>query len=120
LRKANAAGVQRFAGRLEAAGEGGAWVILKMPFVVREVFGTNGTVRVKGTLNGVDFKTSLFPTGDGSHHMMVNKGLQAQAGVGAGSRVKVTLQQNREPTKAIEKSKPKSSRNTRASSGLPC
>jgi hypothetical protein len=108
MRKPNPAGVQRFAGRLEAAGEGGAWVILKMPFVVREVFGTKGTVRVKGTLNGVDFKTSLFPTGDGSHHMMVNKAMQAKAGVGAGSRVNVTVQQNHEPTKAIEKSKPRS------------
>jgi len=89
-----------FKARLEPGGEGGAWVLLKMPFSVRDVFGKNGIVRVKGTMNGTAFRTSLFPSGDGSHHLLVNKGLQAEAGVSAGSMVTVTVEADHGPAKA--------------------
>ena len=64
------------------------WVIARVPFDVSKVWGTRAAVRVKGDINGFAFRTSLFPTGDGHHVMLVNKKMQAgaQAGVGAAAR----------------------------------
>jgi hypothetical protein len=87
---------QRFKARLEVGGEGNAWVLLKLPFDAAAVFGSKGNIRVKGTLNGTPYETSIFPGGDGTHHMMVNKALQQSAGVKAGSTVDVTMEINTE------------------------
>jgi hypothetical protein len=88
---------QVFRGKLESGGEGGAWVILRVPFSVEETFGSRGRVAVKGTLNGVVFRTSLFPAGDGTHHIMVNRQMRDAAGVSAGDRVDVMMEVDAEP-----------------------
>jgi hypothetical protein len=88
---------QVFRGKLESGGEGGAWVILRVPFNVEQEFGARGRVAVKGTLNGFAFRTSLFPTGDGTHHILVNKQMQQGAGARAGDRVDVVMEVDAEP-----------------------
>jgi uncharacterized protein YdeI (YjbR/CyaY-like superfamily) len=55
------------------------WIIARIPFDVSKVWGTRGQLRVKGTINGFAFRTSLFPTGDGAHVLLVNKRMQAGA-----------------------------------------
>src|SRR5438270_5555405 len=40
----------------------GGWTILRIPFSVHKVWGTRGSLRVKGELNGFAFRTSLLPT----------------------------------------------------------
>lgn len=87
----------RFKARLEAGGEGGAWVILKVPFDVEKRFGSKGRLSVSGTFNGTAYQTSIFPSGDGTHHMLVNKALQLAASAAAGDSVVVTMQPEREP-----------------------
>jgi uncharacterized protein YdeI (YjbR/CyaY-like superfamily) len=52
------------------------WVIIKIPFRVASVWGVRGQLRVKGDINGFAFRTSLLPTGDGHHFMIVNKQMQ--------------------------------------------
>ncbi len=64
---------------------------LTVPFSVKEVFGTRGLVKVKGTINGAPFRSSLFPRGKGKHYMVVNKLLREAIGKTAGDRVKVFL-----------------------------
>lgn len=82
---------QRFKVRLEAGGEMDAWVVLPVPFDAAEAFGSRGRISVAGTLNGAPFRNSIFPSGSGSHHMMVNKALQAASGAGPGDEVVVEM-----------------------------
>ncbi|MGC1619796.1 MAG: YdeI/OmpD-associated family protein [Candidatus Acidiferrum sp.] len=55
------------------------WVIIRIPFSVQKTWGTRGTFRVKGEINGFAFRTSLFPTRKGEHFLLVNKKMQAAA-----------------------------------------
>lgn len=83
---------QKFTATLFAVGPGGAWTRLIIPFDVPATYGTNGRVSVKGTINRFPFQSSIFPEGDGSFHLMVNKGMQQGAGVKSGDEVEVVLQ----------------------------
>jgi uncharacterized protein YdeI (YjbR/CyaY-like superfamily) len=67
------------------------WVIIRIPLDVHKLWGKRGQLRVKGELRpvasktpGFAFRTSLFPTGKGTHFMMVNKQMQCGAGVRPG------------------------------------
>jgi hypothetical protein len=80
-----------FKAKLQATGEGGAWVRLQVPFNVEKAFGARGRVSVIATLNGKSFATSIFPNGDGTHHMLVNKAMQRAAAVGPGDRVEASM-----------------------------
>lgn len=62
-----------------------------IPFSVEEAFGSRGVVKVKGTLDGMPFRNSLFPRGKGKHYMVVNKPLREAMGKTAGDPVKVVL-----------------------------
>ena len=48
-------------------------------------------LRVRGDLNGFSFRTSLFPFRQGGHFLLVNRKLQAKAGVAAGSKCRFTI-----------------------------
>lgn len=47
----------KFKAKLKAAGPGGAWTYLAVPFNVEKVFGSKARVAVKGTLNGFAFRS---------------------------------------------------------------
>jgi uncharacterized protein YdeI (YjbR/CyaY-like superfamily) len=72
------------------------WVIIRIPFEVLKVWGTRGMLKVKGEINGFAFRTSLFPTGNGYHYLLVNKRMQAGANATAGSRAKFRLEPDTE------------------------
>jgi uncharacterized protein YdeI (YjbR/CyaY-like superfamily) len=72
------------------------WVIIRVPLDVKKVWGTRGNLRVKGEMNGFAFRTSLFPTGKGSHIMIVNKRMQAGAKVRRGALAKFRLEPDKE------------------------
>ena len=55
------------------------WIIIHIPFDVAKLWGSRGQFRVKGEINGFAFRTSLFPTGQGGHILLVNKGMQKGA-----------------------------------------
>lgn len=82
--------LERGAGRLN-------WVIARIPFDVSEVWGSRAILRVKGSINGFAFRTSLFPTGDGRHVMLVNKTMQAGAKAGVGAAVRFSLEPDTAP-----------------------
>lgn len=76
---------------LERTGDRLRWVIIRLPLDVHKVWGVRGQLKVKGEIRpagstavGFAFRTSLFPTGKGYHFMMVNKQMQAGAGVQPG------------------------------------
>ena len=82
--------LERGAGRLN-------WTIARIPFDVSQVWGSRAILRVKGSINGFACQSSLFPTGDGHHVMLVNKKMQAGAKTGVGSAARFVLEPDTTP-----------------------
>jgi len=72
-------GVRRFDAALERMRSRLNWVIIRIPFDAAKIFGGRGQIKVKGTINGFPFRSSLFPTSEGSHILLVNKHMQKGA-----------------------------------------
>jgi uncharacterized protein YdeI (YjbR/CyaY-like superfamily) len=83
----------RFNAELEKVGNNNQWTIVRMPFDVGEVFGSHGIIKVRATVNHVEFETSLFPRKGEPHFMMVSKAMQKSARLSgeAGERVEIEL-----------------------------
>jgi uncharacterized protein YdeI (YjbR/CyaY-like superfamily) len=84
--------VKEFAAVLERTGDRLNWTVVRVPLDVAKIWGKPGQLRVKGRINGFTFRSSLFPDGKGSHFMMVNKKMQAGAGVQPGSKAQFRLE----------------------------
>ena len=84
----------RFKVKLEGE-QGSTATWMNAPFDVRETFGTNARVPVRGTINGFPFRSSLMPMG-GCHGMAVNRVLREGAKAQAGDLVDVVLQRDSE------------------------
>ncbi len=54
-------------------------------------FGVKGRVAVKGTINGIPYRSSLLPQGGGEHILVVNKELRDKAGVTVGDTASFVL-----------------------------
>ncbi len=74
-----------FEARLERLRSRLNWVIIRVPFDAAKVWGTRGQIKVKGEINGFTFRTSLFPTREGGHLLLVNKRMQKGARAVEGS-----------------------------------
>lgn len=85
---------QTFSIRLVGRGPKGAWAHLPIPFRVEETFGVKGRVAVRGTINGVPYRSSILPRGEGTHYMAVNQTIRAAASAGVGDMVKVVMEQD--------------------------
>jgi len=85
-----------FKATLERMDSNLGWVIIRIPLDVSKVWGTRGSLRVKGEINGFEFRTSLFPTGKGYHCMLVKKSMQAGANAAAGDTAQFRLQPDTE------------------------
>ena len=88
---------REFDGILERMGPGGAWTCIRIPFDVEATFGSKARVSVKGTINGFAFRTSIFPDGDGTHFMMVNKAMQQGSRVKPGDAAQIVLEKDKAP-----------------------
>lgn len=86
------AGVRTFRAALERSQSRLQWVIARIPFDVAAAWGKRGNIRVKGEINGFAFRTSLFPTGDGRHVLLVNKKMQAGARCGPGETARFRME----------------------------
>ncbi|MBL9001202.1 MAG: DUF1905 domain-containing protein [Phycisphaerae bacterium] len=80
-----------FIGELTSQGPGGAWTFMRIPFDSAAEFGTKGRVPVILAVGGTEFRTSIFPSGDGGHHMMFNKVMCSAAGAKPGGSVRCTI-----------------------------
>ena len=82
--------VKTFKATLERDGTPLGWTIVRVPRAVTEASQARNRFRVKGEISGAGseafaFRTSLFPMGNGSFFLLVNKRMQAAAGVALGS-----------------------------------
>lgn len=75
----------------------GTWVYATLPFDAARVFKTKSQIKVKGTLNGAEFRSSLMPHGDGRHFIVVNKAMRAAAKAEVGDTITLTLEPDAAP-----------------------
>jgi hypothetical protein len=85
---------QEFDAVIVAGDRGGMWV--NIPFVVEEVYGTRGQVKVKARIDGEAYRGSLAPYG-GMHRLGVLKTIREKLKKGPGDTVHVTLEPDTEP-----------------------
>jgi len=81
-----------FTSRLERLRSNLGWTVAFIPFHVPENWKLRGRVRVKGEINGFAFRTSLFPTKDARHFLLVNKRMQHAAAAREGDLAEFTLE----------------------------
>lgn len=85
-----------FRATLEHLSSALGWVIVRIPFDVRETWGKS-RVKVCGEVNGTTFRTTLFPQRDGSHFLLVNKKLQKAARLVPGSAAEFHIEPDASP-----------------------
>ena len=83
---------QTFRGVLERDGTSLGWTIVRLPFDPAEVWPQRNRLRVKGTINGFAFRTSLFHARAGPFVLLVNKKMQKGGRVVPGSVAEVVLE----------------------------
>jgi uncharacterized protein YdeI (YjbR/CyaY-like superfamily) len=76
-------------------------VIAYMPFDAAKAWGVRGQIKVKGEINGFAFRTSLFPTREGRHILLVNKRMQKGARAAEGSVARFQMELDREERTVI-------------------
>lgn len=87
---------KRFEAKLERMRSRLNWVIVHLPFDAAGVWGLRGQIKVKGEINGFAFRTSLFPTREGRHILLVNKRMQRGARAFEGNVARFQLELDRE------------------------
>jgi uncharacterized protein YdeI (YjbR/CyaY-like superfamily) len=65
---------------------------MPVPFSVEKTFGAKDRVAVCGTINGVAYRSSILPRGDGTHYLAVNQTIRAAAEAGIGDMVNVVME----------------------------
>jgi hypothetical protein len=83
---------KRFATLVRSEGVDGAWSSIDLPFSVADEWKRHGLVRVKGTVNGQEVRTTVVPNGDGTHHLRLGRDLMAKAKCFVGDTVQVVLE----------------------------
>jgi len=72
------------------------WVIVRLPFDVKRLWG-GSRVKVLGEVNGVRFRTSVFPQKDGKHFILINNKIQRAARVFLGNSAEFRLELDTQP-----------------------
>ena len=91
---------QRFRSLLKPDGTNLKWVIAEVPFSPAKVWKTRQGMRVKGTINGFAFRTSLFGSAQKGYVVLVNKTMQKGAQAYAGEMAEFTLEPDLEERSA--------------------
>lgn len=89
-------GVKSFEATLERGGAPFNWTIARLPFDAAKLWRQRGQIRVNGEINGFPFRTTLFPTGDGGHYMLVNKRMQKGGRASLGGTARFRLEVDKE------------------------
>ena len=72
------------------------WVIVNIPFDVKKTWG-GSRIKVRGEVNGAQFRTSLFPKKDGTHFLLINKKVQKAARIVPGITAEFRIEPDTAP-----------------------
>jgi hypothetical protein len=75
----------------------GTWTYVVIPFDSTREFGSRARVRVKGTIDGHPFKSTLLPNGEGKHFLVVKKEIRDVIGKVHGEMVTVKMSLDSSP-----------------------
>jgi uncharacterized protein YdeI (YjbR/CyaY-like superfamily) len=92
---------KRFEARIERLQSRLNWLIIRIPFDAAKIWGLRGQIKVKGEINGLAFRTSLFPTREGRHFLLINKQMQKGARAAEGSVARFQMELDREERTVI-------------------
>ncbi len=81
---------KKFTATLQRGTHKGSWTRVIVPDSVN-FFGTRGLVKVKGTIDGYPFESSLMALGDGTHMLPVKSAIRQAIQKEEGESVKVHL-----------------------------
>ena len=78
-----------FDSELQAHGRGGCFCLV--PAAITAALGTRAQLRVRGTLNGCAFNSSMAPMGSGQHALLVHKATRETLGLLPGDVVHIAF-----------------------------
>jgi hypothetical protein len=83
---------QKFRAVLEPSGDNLKWTIARVPFRPQDVWASRRGMRVRGTINGYAFRTSLFGSATKGYCVLVNKVMQKESGTRPGQSAEFVLE----------------------------
>lgn len=94
--------LKTFRALLEPDGTRLRWTIARIPFDIAKAWPERRGRRVRGSVDGIAFRTSLFPdrTGEG-HFLLVNRKMQQAAGARQGDRVRIEMEPDLEERESL-------------------
>jgi uncharacterized protein YdeI (YjbR/CyaY-like superfamily) len=83
---------QFFQAKLERLRSRLQWIVVYIGFDAATVWGLRGQIKVRGAINGFPIRSSLFPTREGRHFLLVNKKMQKGARTGEGKWAEIRIE----------------------------
>ena len=97
--KAKKSGSIRFEGILEKRSTSiGGNHFVSVPSSVTKFFGERGSVRVLGTVNGIEVDRALIPDGDGGHQIIIGTDVRKKIKAVEGTKLVIDIYRNPNPT----------------------